>query len=57
MRTLLLAALFAIPASAQIKNPDTFVYATIGDPDSLDLGGFGSDTSAAISIRLPSRRK
>lgn len=36
MRTLLLAALFAIPASAQVKNPDTFVYATIGDIDSLD---------------------
>ena len=36
MRTLLLAALFAIPASAQVKNPDKFVYATIGDPDSLD---------------------
>jgi len=36
MRTLLLAALFAVPASAQVKNPDTFVYATIGDPDSLD---------------------
>ena len=36
MRTLLLVALFAIPASAQVKNPDTFVYATIGDPDSLD---------------------
>ena len=36
MRILLLAALCAIPASAQVKNPDTFVYATIGDPDSLD---------------------
>ncbi len=36
MKHLLLAALFAIPAAAQIKNPDTFVYATIGDPDSLD---------------------
>jgi peptide/nickel transport system substrate-binding protein len=36
MRTVLLAALFAIPASAQVKNPDTFVYATIGDPESLD---------------------
>jgi peptide/nickel transport system substrate-binding protein len=36
MRTLLLAALLSIPASAQVKNPDTFVYATIGDVDSLD---------------------
>ncbi len=41
MKTFLLAALLAVPAlalpaSAQVKNPDTFVYATIGDPDSLD---------------------
>ncbi|MEQ1919836.1 MAG: ABC transporter substrate-binding protein, partial [Elusimicrobiota bacterium] len=36
MRLLFLAALFAIPAAAQVKNPDTFVYAAIGDPDSLD---------------------
>lgn len=32
----LLAAILATPASAQVKNPDVFVYATIGDPDSLD---------------------
>ena len=37
MRTLLLLALCALPAAAQaVKNPDTFVYATIGDPDSFD---------------------
>lgn len=36
MKSLALAALLAAPASAQVKNPDTFVYATVGDPDSLD---------------------
>ncbi len=36
MKTILLAALIALPASAAVKNPDTFVYATIGDPESLD---------------------
>lgn len=39
MKYFLLAALLgfaALPSAAQIKNPDTFVYATIGDPDSLD---------------------
>jgi len=37
MRSILLAALLAVPAAAaELKNPDTFVYATIGDPDSLD---------------------
>ncbi|MBI3564624.1 MAG: ABC transporter substrate-binding protein [Elusimicrobia bacterium] len=33
---LALAALPAVPAAAAVKNPDTFVYATIGDPDSFD---------------------
>ena len=41
MRTLsaalsLLIALAPSSAFAQVKNPDTFVYATIGDPESLD---------------------
>jgi len=38
MRNILLAAILALPAAAAetIKNPDTFVYATIGDPDSID---------------------
>ncbi|MDO8757194.1 MAG: ABC transporter substrate-binding protein, partial [Elusimicrobiota bacterium] len=37
MRLLLLAALLSMSANADmIKNPDTFVYATVGDPDSLD---------------------
>jgi len=36
MRHLLLAALLAVPASAQMKNPDTYLHATIGDPDSFD---------------------
>ncbi len=38
MRTLLAAllALSPLSAAAQVKNPDTFVYATIGDPESFD---------------------
>jgi len=37
MKHFLLAAVLAFPAAAaEIKNPDTFVYATIGDPDSID---------------------
>ncbi len=36
MKTFLLAALCATAASAAVQNPDTFVFATIADPDSLD---------------------
>jgi peptide/nickel transport system substrate-binding protein len=37
MRTALAALLALSPAAAaQVKNPDTFVYATIGDPESFD---------------------
>ncbi len=37
MKFFLLAALLIASANAEvIKNPDTFVYATIGDPDSFD---------------------
>ncbi|UPT72887.1 MAG: hypothetical protein M0D55_13300 [Elusimicrobiota bacterium] len=32
----LLLALSPLSSAAQIKNPDTFVYATIGDPESFD---------------------
>src|SRR6185312_11494347 len=34
--SLALVAASAAPALAAVKNPDTFVYATIGDPESLD---------------------
>jgi len=34
--SLLLAAAPAVPAAAAVKNPDTLVYATIGDPESFD---------------------
>lgn len=34
--TLGLALSPAVPAFATVKNPDTFVYATIGDPESFD---------------------
>ena len=27
-----LVATLVLPAAAEVKNPDTFVYATIGDP-------------------------
>jgi peptide/nickel transport system substrate-binding protein len=48
MKTLLFAALFAVPAFAQVKNPDTFVYATIGDPESLDPAWSYDSASHAI---------
>ena len=34
--SLALAFAPALPAAAAVKNPDTFVYATIGDPESFD---------------------
>jgi len=36
MRLLFAAALAAAPASAAVKNPDTFIFAIAGDVDSLD---------------------
>ena len=43
--SLLLAPAVAFPAAAAVKNPDTFVYATIGDPESLDPA-WAYDTSS-----------
>jgi peptide/nickel transport system substrate-binding protein len=39
----------AAPAAAAVKNPDTFVYATIGDPESFDPA-WAYDTSSSNII-------
>jgi peptide/nickel transport system substrate-binding protein len=44
--SLLLALAPALPAAATVKNPDTFVYASIGDPESLDPA-WAYDTSSS----------
>src|SRR6185437_15570474 len=46
--SLALAAGSAAPALAAVKNPDTFVYATIGDPESLDPAWAYDSASHAI---------
>lgn len=48
--SLLLAAAPAVPAAAAVKNPDTFVYATVGDPESFDPGwAYDSPSHAVIA--------
>ncbi len=53
MKTILAAAalalLAALPAAAAVKNPDTFVYATIGDPESFDPA-WAYDTGSQLVI-------
>jgi peptide/nickel transport system substrate-binding protein len=46
--SLSLALAPAAPALAAIKNPDTFVYATIGDPESLDPAWAYDSASHAV---------
>ncbi|HEX4048468.1 MAG TPA: ABC transporter substrate-binding protein [Elusimicrobiota bacterium] len=44
----LAAAPLAVPAAAAVKNPDTFVYATIGDPESFDPAWAYDSASQAV---------
>ncbi len=46
--SLLLALAPAAPAAAAVKNPDTFVYATVGDPESFDPAWAYDSASQAV---------